>query len=152
MGKTVEQGPKVVALRWLLPLVATVGIIGASGMLTGGLVSAYSSGTTVSQIADFEKLMKEIEFDMNEMQATIVFEEADSALVYAARLLESFTQVENFFIARSNIDAVEWSREYGGMAAAIASSIQGGQFAEAYDISLRFSADCEVCHDIYRPL
>jgi len=153
MGKSEGRGRKEAMQRWFLPLLASVSIIAGSGALTGGIVSAYSSGAiTVREIADFEKLMKDIEFDMNEMQATIVFEETGPALDYATRLLESFGLVENFFIARGSADAVGWSREYKGLATGIAAYIRAGQFDEAYRVSLEFSEACEVCHDVYRPL
>lgn len=102
---------------------------------------------------DFEELMEGVEFDLNEMQASISLEEPESAIELAERLEQAFAQMEAFFASWGYAeDAVLSTQQYQERARRVVELIKAGDYNKAYDVSVEFSDHCKACHDNYKPL
>jgi len=102
---------------------------------------------------DFEALMEGVEFDLNEMQASISLEETESAIELAGRLEQAFAQMEGFFADWGYAeDAVLSSQQYQERSRRVVELLKAGDFNKAYDVSVEFSDHCKACHDNYKPL
>ncbi|HWK52893.1 MAG TPA: hypothetical protein VNR18_00850 [Hyphomicrobiales bacterium] len=102
---------------------------------------------------DFEELMEAVEFDLNEMQASISLEEPDSAIELANRLEQAFGRIEGFFAGWGYAeDAVLSAQQYQERARHVVELIEHGDYNQAYEVSVEFSNHCKACHDNYKPL
>ncbi|MDR2213004.1 MAG: hypothetical protein LBE21_05190 [Pseudomonadales bacterium] len=102
---------------------------------------------------NFEELMEGVEFDLNEMQASISLEENASAIDYAHKLEQAFKKMEGFFAGWDYAeDAVLSTQQYQERARRVVELIEGGDYNQAYEVSVEFSDHCKACHDNYKPL
>ena len=102
---------------------------------------------------DFEALMEGVEFDLNEMQASISLEEDAAAIELASKLEAAFHQMEGFFEEWGYAeDAVLSSQQYQERSRRVVELIKAGDYNGAYDVSVEFSDHCKACHDNYKPL
>jgi len=122
----------------------------ASGLL---LATLLVKANAAEPDFDFEKLMENVEFNANELQTSIVFEDVDAGVKLATELRDSFSKVEGFFAEWGYAnDAVEYSQQYQERAEKIIHSLQEENFARASDEALEFTKACKACHDQYKPL
>lgn len=102
---------------------------------------------------DFEALMENVEFELNEMQASISLEDSADAIERAGRLEKAFKQIEDFFAGWGYAnDAVLSAQQYQDRSRRVVELLNAGDFMQAYDVSVEFSDHCKACHDNYKPL
>ncbi|MES2626128.1 MAG: hypothetical protein V4628_12670 [Pseudomonadota bacterium] len=102
---------------------------------------------------DFEELMEKVEFNANELQTSIVFEDVDAGVQLATELRDAFSKIEGFFAEWGYAnDAVEYSQQYQARAEKIIASLKEKNFTGASDQALEFTKACKACHDNYKPL
>lgn len=122
----------------------------ASGLLLAALLAKVNAA---EPDFNFEELMEKIEFDANELQTAIVFEDVEAGVLLATELRDAFSKIEGFFAGWGYADdAVEYSQKYQKRAEGIIQSLQEKNFTGASDQTLEFSKDCKACHDRYKPL
>jgi hypothetical protein len=102
---------------------------------------------------DFEALMENVEFELNEMQASISLEDPADAVERAGRLEQAFRQIEDFFAGWGYAeDAVLSAQQYQERARRVVDLLDAKDFSTAYEVSVEFSDNCKACHDNYKPL
>jgi hypothetical protein len=119
------------------------------------IVLCAASRILIAAEADFnfEELMESVEFNANELQSSIVFEDVDASIAYANELNSAFAKIEGFFAGWGYADdAVGYSKDYQQRAAVIIENLQAKNFESAYNEAVEFSKHCKACHDRYKPL
>lgn len=102
---------------------------------------------------NFEELMENVEFNLNEMQASISLQDKADAVKRSQEIKDAFNLIERFFASWGYAeDAVASAQEYQQRSDRIVALLDADDFNGAYDVSVEHSNHCKSCHDNYKPL
>jgi cytochrome c556 len=96
---------------------------------------------------DFDKLMKSVGAANGAMRKAA---DSDAAAVEAAKLVVLFKDAQQFWTARKNTEAAEWSAAAATHAAAIETAAKAKKTEDAAEHMKQLGGSCQSCHMKYR--
>jgi ABC-type sugar transport system substrate-binding protein len=122
------------------------------------LAAAVALGTFLIGVvhsADEEELstdlMQSIEDTNKSLASNIATQNAKGATSDAKELNEMFSQVETFYVHKSDaVDAVELARKSKNLSAEIIRQVDAKAFDKATNTATDLSRACKTCHNFYK--
>jgi cytochrome c556 len=114
-------------------------------MLIGATSVAVSAQSKTDE--DFHKLMQGVGQANGALRKAA---DATATAAEAAKLETLFKDSQQFWMARNNKEAADWSAAAAGHAAAVATAAKAGKMDEVAAHSKELGATCQTCHAKYR--
>ena len=115
----------------------------AAVLLTAGGLLAQSD-------ADYQGYMKAVAASNGAMGKALAAKNGSMAAAEAEKLVGLFKQVEAFWQARNTADAVNFARQAGAAAGAVAKSASAGSLDQAMADAKGVGPNCGGCHMAHR--
>lgn len=127
-------------------------------MMRSVLVAVIATGASAAVLAsvdlsDFDQdTMQAVGDAKKELEAGLAAKEPKDAIANAEFIRDSLQWAEGYFAKKGNVDdAVRWAREGRELAAAVAASVERGNFEAATESYNSLIRTCKSCHDVYKP-